>query len=236
MPIAWLVRHGESLSNKGDMTCCSKETELTETGHVQAQEIVQAFSSNVPSLIITSKYTRSQQTASPTMRAFPQARQERWQVHEFTYLSEKKTFCTTRQERRQFVQHFWDKDDPWYFDGPGAESFAEFIKRVYETIECLRYNKEVFTAVFTHGQFIQAMLWILETNSSQLDTDSKAAFRRFCYEHPIPTGGIQEIEFCGREEIRLGRLLTDHLSVINSHESRDEENSASPALNTTITR
>src|SRR5438132_6140998 len=77
MPIVWFIRHGESQSNVGELTCNSKETRLTEVGHAQANEIIQAFHlpsySRVPSLIVTSEYRRSQQTADPTKRTFPEA-------------------------------------------------------------------------------------------------------------------------------------------------------------------
>lgn len=223
MPIVWLIRHGESQSNKGEQTCSSKETRLTEVGHEQAREIAQAFNLppgfRIPSRIITSEYRRSQQTADPTEKAFPQTRKDEWPVHEFTYLSEKKTLWTTRQGRCQFVQQFWNNNDPKYSDGEGAESFIQFITRVYDVIERLRYSKEDFIAVFTHGQFIQAMFWILETAPTQIDFNSKAAFKQFCREHPIPTGAIQEIEFCGHEDTRFGKLITDHLSVTNIYES-----------------
>ncbi len=223
MPIVWFIRHGESQSNVGELTCNSKETQLTEAGHAQAQEITQAFHllsySRVLSLIVTSKYRRSQQTAYPTERAFPEAQKVQWPVHEFTYLSEKKTQWTTRRERSQFVQQFWDNSDPYYSDGEEAESFIQFISRVYKVIELLRYRTEDFITIFTHGQFIQAVLWILETSPKDIDFNSKAAFRRFCRENPLPTGAIQEIEFSGREEFHLGKLITDHLSITNIYES-----------------
>ncbi len=222
MPIIWFNRHGESQSNIGELTCSSKETLLTAVGHKQAQEIVQAFYSpyfREPSLIVTSEYRRSQQTAQPTQEAFPHALRQEWPVHEFTYLSEKKTLWTTRPERCQFVQQFWNNSDPDYSDGVEAESFTQFITRVYHVIESLRHSKQDFIAVFTHGQFIQAMLWILETHPLQMDGNSKAAFKHFCREHPIPTGAIQEIEFSGRENVRFGKLITDHLSVTNIYES-----------------
>jgi len=238
MPIVWLIRHGESQSNVGEQTCSSKETRLTEVGHKQAQEIAQVFylpsCSRIPSLIVTSEYRRSQQTADPTEKAFPQTRKDEWPVHEFTFLSEKKTLWTARQERYQFVQQFWNNNDPKYSDGEGAESFIQFVIRVYDIIERLRYSKEGFIAVFTHGQFIQAMLWILETAPTQIDFNSKVAFKQFCRKRPIPAGAIQEIEFCGREDIRFGKFITDHLSVTNIYESYSSASTVSPELNTPV--
>ena len=202
MPIVWLIRHGESQSNIGELTRNSKEAQLTEVGHEQAREIVQAFNLHayprIPSLIVTSEYRRSQQTAYPTVRAFPHSQKDLWPVHEFTYLSDKKTLWTTRQERSQFVQQFWNNNDPKYSDGQGAESFIQFINRVYDVIERLRFCKKDFVTVFSHGQFIQALLWVSESAHLQINSNSKAAFKHFCREHPIPTGSIQEIVFLGR--------------------------------------
>lgn len=217
MPVVWLIRHGESQSNVGESTGSPQETQLTEVGRRQAQEIVKVFGTcaflREPSHIITSKYTRSQQTAYPTIKTFSRAQQEEWPVHEFTYLAEAKTAWTTRQQRYQAVQQFWMNNDPNYSDGAGAESFKQFITRAYHVLECLRENKGTFIVVFTHGQFIQAVLWLLHTKPKYIDFTSKPAFRHFWRGQTIPAGSIQELVFHGREEVQYGKLMTDHLHL-----------------------
>lgn len=224
MPITWLIRHGESLTNKGFSTSYNSITKLTELGYKQAEEILSAFEKE-PSLIITSKYERSTDTALPAIRCFPKARWEQRRVfHEFTYLSIDNCQHTSRGERRPLVEKFWNNSDPKYNDGDGAESFEEFINRAWEAIEQLRFSKEDFIAVFTHGQFIQAVLWLLETSPTRLDSASKEAFRRFCVEHPIPNGAIVPIEFDGRNEPLVKEMLKSHLSKqITGESGKDAE-------------
>ena len=224
MPTVWLIRHGESQSNAGQPTLSPELTQLTCLGRTQAEAISSAFlsSSRTPSLIVISKFKRTQQTAEPTISNFRNAYKEyKWSVHEFTYLSSKHSLCTSRQERCQQVQQFWNNCNPTYRDMEDAEldkdveSFEQFIARVYGVIEQLRFSEKDFIAVFTHGQFIQAILWLLDASSIHLDEQSKATYRQFCAAYPIPTGAIQEIELWGRSEFRIGDLITSHLKVNN---------------------
>lgn len=221
MHTVWLIRHGESQSNIGDSTKYSRVSSLTELGHKQAEEILSAFLAfdKAPSLIITSKYDRSTQTALPTIKHFPDARWEQQRrVHEFTYLSINNCQHTTREERRPLAEKFWSNSDPMHKDGDGAESFEQFINRAYEVIEQLRFSKEDFIAMFTHGQFIQAILWLLDASPTRLDSSSKESFRRFCAEYPIPIGAIVSIKFDGRDKPLVDEMLISHLSEQNTNE------------------
>ena len=62
----WLIRHGESEANAGLPTSDVALIELTEKGHQQAQKVASAFT-QAPSLIVTSPYIRTKQTAQPTI-------------------------------------------------------------------------------------------------------------------------------------------------------------------------
>lgn len=212
MHTAWFIRHGESLSNAGELTESTDSTLLTSLGEKQAQAILSAFlsSGKRPSRIITSYYVRSYQTAEPTINHFRDVRWgKRQDLREFTYLSIDHCRSTTRVQRRPLAQKFWEVNNPAHSDGEGAESFQGFLTRVYGVIELLRYSPEDLIAVFTHGQLIQAILWVLEAEpAKQAD---KAAFRQFCDQHPIPTGSIVPIEFRGHEEPCIGAVITDHL-------------------------
>src|SRR5713226_5749395 len=79
MSTVWLIRHGESQSNAGLPTLSPVFPGLTKRGIVQAESIAQAFT-RVPSLIITSRYKRTKQTALPTTERFPNAKQGQWVV------------------------------------------------------------------------------------------------------------------------------------------------------------
>src|SRR5215475_7985470 len=123
----WLIRHAESIGNAGLATSRPDTIPLTGRGIEQASYLADSFS-QAPALIVTSPYIRTQQSAKPTIQRFPAARQEQWEVQEFTYLSPARYLDTTAADRIPFVEAYWSRCDPHYVDGDGAESFADFIR------------------------------------------------------------------------------------------------------------
>ena len=76
---------GESTGNAG-VPCHDLATiELTERGHEQARAVAASWP-EAPALIVTSPYTRTRQTAAPTIARFPDPPVEVWPIEEFTYL------------------------------------------------------------------------------------------------------------------------------------------------------
>jgi broad specificity phosphatase PhoE len=152
----WLIRHGESVANAGAATQDHETIPLNITGLEQAERISLVLP-EPPDLIITSPFTRTQQTAEPTLSRFPGAGHEVWQVQEFTYLSPTTCINTTAAERRGRVDEYWQRLDPNYVDGEGAESFSQFIARAKAAIDRLSLLPGWFIVMFTHAQFIRAM-------------------------------------------------------------------------------
>ncbi|MBX9660673.1 MAG: phosphoglycerate mutase family protein, partial [Nitrospiraceae bacterium] len=130
---------------------------LTEHGRNQAKQIAQSYGAR-PTLIVVSSYQRTWQTAAPLITRFPDVPVEEWRVQEFTYLEPSRCAGTTGVERRPWVEHYWKSRSAEYCDGPGAESFMDLLCRVREMrsrFEALPTGSQV--AVFTHGQFLQAL-------------------------------------------------------------------------------
>jgi probable phosphoglycerate mutase len=189
MPTVWLIRHAESAANAGLPTLNPGDIELTEKGWQQAEQIAQVFTVQ-PGLVVTSPYMRTKQTALPTLLRFPGSRQEEWPVHEFTYLSTSDRHYTTTHDRRPLVQAFWKRCDPTYVDGAGAESFMSFMRRARDIIERLKQHPERFIAVFSHEQFIHAILWLLLTGSDEISAAYMHQFQHFLTSLPLPNGAI----------------------------------------------
>jgi len=160
MATVWFIRHAESESNAGLPTLHPEGIELTAKGYKQAELIARKFE-EAPRLIVTSSYIRTQQTALPSIRRFPECRQEEWPVHEFTYLASSHNQHTTIADRRPLVYAYWERQDPFYVDGKEAESFFDFMKRVQKVLDHLTHFEEDFIAIFSHEQFILAVLWTL---------------------------------------------------------------------------
>jgi len=170
----WLIRHGESTANAGAVTNNHKTIPLSFIGQEQAKQISLSFQES-PTLIITSPFTRTEQTAEPTSKRFPSARREVWDVEEFTYLSPSTCMNTTAAQRKGRVNEYWDRLDPDFVDGEEAESFSMLLSRARAAIERLSRLESGFITMFTHAQFMRAM-WILNTSNGE---DAKRLMSRF---------------------------------------------------------
>lgn len=171
------VRHGESAANAGNATSDPALIPLTDRGCAQAGAVAESFD-QTPSLIVTSPYERAADTAKPTIQRFPGVPVEVWPVEEFTYLSPSRCANTTAADRKPWVDSYWISADPEYVDGPGNESFAGLIERARE---CLRrlHGMSGTVAVFGHGQFIQAVRWLIAESPERIDGEAMRAFRRY---------------------------------------------------------
>jgi probable phosphoglycerate mutase len=215
MPTAWFIRHGESEANAGLPTISPASVRLTSRGRKQAECIARAFTTQ-PDMIITSPYIRTKQTAIPTIERFPRSLQREWQVQEFTYLSPSEYQNTTIEQRRPLARAYWQRMDPFYMDGEGAESFSQFIHRVQETLTKLTTLENEFIAIFSHEQFIRAILWILymgEEWIAEFGERSKGmeCFYRFLKSFSMINGSIVQISWEPGRMPGPGKISTDHL-------------------------
>lgn len=216
-----LIRNGESQSDAGLPTTSPERIELTALGIKQAESIAQYLQSQLyPDLIVTSSYVRTKQTATPTKLLFPEVPEEEWPVHEFTYLSsEEFRGLSTMEDRRPLVETYWEICDPTYVDGPGAESFDQFIGRVRDVIKRLKETSHDTIAIFSHEQFIRALLWLSQEDSLKLDSESMRDFRDVLRSDPLPNGAISRMQFSNQERW-VWELITSHLERPGRYRAR----------------
>lgn len=151
------IRHGESTANIGIPTDDMSKIGLTALGQVQATAIADHWTST-PTLIATSAFLRTHQTALPTMARFPDVAVEILPMEEFTYLEPSRWCNSTREERLPFVETYWRNVDPSFQDGPGAESFSMLVARVKMTLKHLSaLHADSLVYAFSHGQFMQVL-------------------------------------------------------------------------------
>jgi len=152
---AIFIRHGQSTGNAG-LPCHDLATiELTEKGWSQARQVATDWN-ETPSLIVTSPFLRTQQTAAPTIERFPDVPVEVWPIEEFTYLQPSRWNGTLAADRAPHLVRYWGEADPAYCDGEGAESFSALLRRAEAALErlaALPLRGPIY--VFSHGQFIQ---------------------------------------------------------------------------------
>ena len=212
MLTVWFIRHGESEGNVGLATSETAMIRLTARGIEQAERIALVFV-EPPSLIVTSRYLRAKQAAQPTLHRFSHARHEEWPVHEFTFLSSLRYRNTTVEDRRPWAAAFWERCDPFYVDGEGAESFASLMSRIQQFLDQLQHSKEQFVAVFSHEEFIRAVAWSLLTSSVDNCFESMKHFRNFRKLFSIPNGAIWKVQYQTGGETRFSNIKTSHLST-----------------------
>lgn len=188
MKRARLIRHGESAANAGHASKDHASILLTPRGLEQARIIAMSFSV-APDLIVASPFARAQATAQATAATFPTAAIETWPVEEFTYLEPHRCIDTTVAQRKNWVDAYWLRSDPAYCDGAGAESFLDFVARAQDFLDRLEGHPASDIAVFSHGQFLNAVAWLLERSPLRLDNQAMADWRTYEIENHIRNGG-----------------------------------------------
>lgn len=142
-----------------------------------------------PELIVASPFARAQTTAHATAASFPEAALETWSIQEFTYLAPDRCIDTAVAQRKDWVDAYWLMSDPAYRDGAGAESFLDFIARAQAFMSQLEEHPASDIAVFSHGQYLTAVAWLLERKPRVLDGQAMTDWRRYEIENPIQNGG-----------------------------------------------
>lgn len=186
---AIFIRHGQSTGNAG-MPCHDLATiELTEKGWNQARRVATDWT-ETPSLIVTSPFLRTQQTAAPTIERFPDVPVEVWPIEEFTYLQPSRWNGTLAADRAPHLVRYWGEADPAYCDGEGAESFGALLRRAEAALGRLAaLPSPGLVCVFGHGQFIQAVRAVV----TESELDDRGKMLRFWRKGEPPAIGNTEL-------------------------------------------
>ncbi|OAJ49617.1 hypothetical protein ALQ29_02939 [Pseudomonas marginalis pv. marginalis] len=183
-----LIRHGESAANAGEATLDHATITLTPRGVEQAQLVALSFN-HAPALIVASPFTRAHSTAMATAAVFPNILFETWPIQEFTYLELTRCTGTTVADRREWVEAYWAKADPGFTDGEGAESFLDFIARAQSFLDRLAVHPAHDIVVFSHGQFINAVAWLIERKPLGIDGGAMVDWREYEIANHVPNCG-----------------------------------------------
>ena len=180
-----LIRHGESAANAGEVSRDHASIPLTAKGVEQAHLVSGSFT-QAPTLIVASPFVRAYATAMATIAAFPATQFETWPIHEFTYLEPERCTNTSVAQRKDWVEAYWAKADPAFRDGEGAESFLDFISRAQSFLNRLADHPAQDIAAFSHGQFINAVAWLIECKPQKIDGQAMAEWREYEITNHVP--------------------------------------------------
>lgn len=180
-----LIRHGESAANAGEPTKDHASIPLTAKGLEQARMVAQSIT-NAPGLILASPFLRAQATAQATTALYPGAAFEIWPIHEFTYLAPARCVDTTLAQRRGWVDAYWERSDPVFSDGEGAESFCDLVERAIEFLDRLKKQSANEIVVITHGQFMNTVRWLLERRPQEINSEAMLDWRQYESANHVP--------------------------------------------------
>lgn len=205
---AWLIRHGQSTANAGAATSDSAAIPLTALGEQQAAifaEHIQEHLGAPPTLIVHSPYLRARQTAEATIARFPTVPVEVWPIQEFTYLDPATVAEMDERQRIPLYTRYWERGDPYYRDGGGAESFADFIQRIRDMHHRLSLAPDAARiAVFTHGYIMQATRLLLLFPAMSLE-EMMPAIRSLNDRIPIANTEVLELKIAAGRIAPLGQ-------------------------------
>jgi len=169
----FLVRHAESAAQAGGWAR-NDVVPLTEGGFKQARDLVRKIPSP-PGLIVMSSFLRTQQTAQPLRDQFPGVPAEIWDVHEFVPISPGKEAGLSTQERKPYRRAYWERMDPDYCDGSGAESFSGFRRRIEDALGRARRSPVGPVYIFTHSRVFR----LLQLAGQNPGVDDKVLMEKF---------------------------------------------------------
>jgi broad specificity phosphatase PhoE len=203
----FLVRHGQSVANAGGVPADHITNPLTELGHAQAKALAERLDCT-PTLFLHSPFLRTRQTAEPTLQRFPDVPVEEWPIHEFTYLEPTRHNGTSEAQQMPHILKYWENLDPSYLDGPGAETFTQFLDRARSAIQRFaQMPPGGCVVVFTHGFTMQAIRLLLLFPDAT-DAELMRNFRRFHFNNFIENTEVLEFE------VHEGRIkLVGHLHL-----------------------
>ncbi len=210
----FIVRHAESAANAGGRTGDPASIPITEPGVRQAERAANLISAK-PALIVVSRYVRTVETAVPLLKRYPGVPLERWPIEEFTYLNIAACAGTTYAEREGPRNAYWTRCDPRWADGPGCESFTDFIARVrnFEQALGVRGANETVVA-FTHGLIMQALLWLQQHSSGKTDRESMQDFDRLRRSISVPNCAVLRAATNGAGRITISpNVIVAHLQA-----------------------
>ncbi len=195
MSEVWLIRHGESQSNAGELTRSPEGSALTSIGRAQARAVAAAIP-RTPDLVVHTPYRRTGLTALPLLERFPDVTLEEWPLQEYTYLDPSRYMNTTLLDRVPEKDEYWRRCEPAERRGPEAESFVDFVERIDRGVERLQATRG-FVVVFCHGHVMRAILMHLLLGGLGRDREAMVAYDHMRLAITIPNAGLLELFFDG---------------------------------------
>ena len=116
-----------------------------------------------------------------------------------------------KEDRKPVADVYWELSDPAFIDGPGSESFEQFIERVRGVVKFIKETSYDTIAIFSHEQFMRAFQWVTQGKLTTPDADTMHAFKVDLMSDPLPNGAILRADFDNSQECWKWDLISTHL-------------------------
>jgi probable phosphoglycerate mutase len=208
------IRHAQSIANAGFRTGHPADIPLSDCGSKQAI-LIAGFVTHPPTLVVTSSFLRTKQTAEPLLRRYPKTTTEEWRVEEFTYLDLRNCGPMTFAERKPLVEEYWSKGDPHYRHGEGSESFASFIMRIKSVLDCVKRLDLESLVIFTHGHVIKSIAWLQHSLPDVIGAPEMNLFDKFRHTLKVPNVSVLRAQVDSNHRLRVERTISfEHIPSI----------------------
>lgn len=176
MKTLYLIRHAQSAANAGGTSLPDRKIPLSAAGTQQAAELVCRLPANCR--VFVSEMRRTHETAAPYCARHGIRPEILPCLNEFSYLPFAAVQGLDATARKPLAEAYWQRADPHFRAGSGADTFAEFDGRVSNFLHRAWPELPRGSLLFGHGIWIALLAWRLSGNRAETGADM-AAFRAF---------------------------------------------------------
>ena len=175
----YIVRHGQTVKNLANVIQGQEDSDLTELGRRQADNIRTVFTSVRLDWIVSSDLRRALQTCAGV------AENHGLEIQEEPLLREQHWGEYQGKRMEDVLPEYFNVGHELFIDPPGGESLEELAARAraFWSSYSPRFEGRN-TLLVSHGTFIQVLLLVIEDDSSRLRS----------HRETIPNGSIAVVE------------------------------------------
>ena len=176
MKTLYLIRHAQSTANAGGTSLPDHEIPLSAAGAQQAAERACRLPEN--RRVFVSEMRRTHETATPYCARHGVRPEILPCLNEFSYLPFAAVQGLDASARKPLAEAYWQRADPHFRAGSGADTFAEFDGRISDFLHRTWPILPHGSLLFGHGIWITLLAWRFSGNRAESGADM-AAFRAF---------------------------------------------------------
>ena len=176
MKTLYLIRHAQSAANAGGTSLPDREIPLSAEGAQQAAELMCRLPEN--RRVFVSEMRRTHETAAPYCARHGICPEILPCLNEFSYLPFAAVQGLDASARKPLAEAYWQRTDPHFSAGDGADTFAEFDGRVSDFMHRAWPELPHGSLLFGHGIWMALLAWRLAGNRAETGADM-VVFRAF---------------------------------------------------------